>query len=180
MGLTYRFKRAAKFVEDLSSEDLKKAKNICNSIHQSEKSLLVASANLMQGCAKVCGGICCKNVDLGAIIHTADFVYILIQHPNLKSELTFQLKKEDPLFSQDCVFLQNGIGPCLLPDPVKPAVCITTFCQDTSSVKRQIDKVKGAFISLDRFIFLSKFKTFKQELLNKWIFGLLNNPRTTR
>ena len=164
MAIGYQFRQARRFVENIADEDWEKLTALCRRIQQAESRLLVAAAPLMDICAAQCRGICCRNINLDAIIGSGDFVYILTLRPDLASEMAACLKNEPLLYSADCVFLKNGVGPCVFPDNLKPDVCLTTFCEDTASVTREIRQVKRQFLKLDYFIAFSGFLRLARRL----------------
>ena len=86
------------------------------------------------------------------IIGLTDMVYVLALAPDLRERLAACLAAEKPFFTGDCPFLENGQGPCLLPEAVRPEVCITTFCADTGPVRREITQVQRAFMRLGGFV----------------------------
>lgn len=122
----------------------------------------------MEQCAMQCRGICCRNIHLDAIIGRGDLVYSLALNPGLAPEIGASLENEPLLYSADCVFLKNGVGPCIFPDDLKPEVCLTTFCGDTTTVNREIRQLKTRFRRLDLFIAISHWR---QSV--RWIAGWL-------
>jgi hypothetical protein len=160
MSLNYQFRQAQKIIRGLSSEDSKSLQKICREIQAAEKKLQEKSKNLMTRCIKKCGGICCKNVQSDLIISHWDFVFILTLKPSLENDLLKYLEKEQPFFTSDCIFLKNGAGPCIFPDDTRPEVCIVTFCDDTSPVKKEIVSVKRKFFKLTWFVLLRKIQKY--------------------
>ncbi len=92
----------------------------------------------MTRCIQRCGGICRRNLQLDLVIGHWDFVFMLASNPALKEKIEECLEKEAPFFTSDCIFLENGVGPCVFPPDARPEVCLVTFCDDTSPVKREI------------------------------------------
>jgi hypothetical protein len=160
MSLAYQFKQAQKILRDLNSEDVSALEQICREIQVAEIDLQEKSKSLMTRCIHQCGGICCRNVQSDLIISHWDFVFILALKPFLKRNILRCLEKEKPFFSADCIFLENGSGPCIFPADARPEVCIVTFCDDTSPVKKEIASVKRKFFKLIWFILIRKVKRF--------------------
>ncbi len=156
MYLTHQFKHALKFIRELTPEDTESLKRICWEIQTAEIVLQQKSKNLMTRCIQKCGGICCKNVQSDLIISHWDFVFILMLYPSLENDLLRCLENEQPFFSSDCIFLKDGTGPCIFPDDARPEVCIVTFCDNTSSVRKEIIGVKRKFFKLTWVAFLRK------------------------
>lgn len=158
MSLNHQFKQAKKIIRGLNSDNLKGLQKICCEIQAAEIRLQKKSRNLMTRCIQKCRGICCKNVQSDLIISHWDFVFILTMIPSLENQMLTCLEKEQPFFSSDCIFLKNGKGPCIFPDDARPEVCIVTFCDDTSMIKKEISKVKREFFKLTWFILLRKIQ----------------------
>jgi hypothetical protein len=158
MSLNYQFRQALKIIRELNSQDTKSLQKICREIQAAEIKLQEKSKDLMTRCIKRCGGICCKNVQLDLIISHWDFVFILALKPSLVNDMLTCLEKEQPFFSSDCIFLKEGVGPCLFPDNTRPEICIVTFCDDTSPIKKEIVSVKRKFFKLTWFIILRKIQ----------------------
>ncbi|MFO8084046.1 MAG: hypothetical protein R6U27_06995 [Desulfobacterales bacterium] len=160
MSLTYQFKQAQKIINELNAEDASSLQKICREIQVAEMDLQEKSKSLMTRCIHKCGGICCKNVQLDLIISHWDFVFILALKPFLKERILKCLEMEKPFFSSDCIFLKDGAGPCIFPDDARPEVCIVTFCDDTSPLKKEIANVKRKFFKLTWFILIRKVRRF--------------------
>jgi hypothetical protein len=160
MSLNYQFRQAQKIIRGLRSEDAQSLLNICREIQIAEIKLQEKSKDLMTRCIQKCGGICCKNVQSDLIISHWDFVFILTLKPFLEDAMLKCLENEQPFFSSDCIFLQNGAGPCIFPDDARPEVCIVTFCDNTSPVKKEIVSVKRKFFKLTWFVIMRKIHRF--------------------
>jgi len=152
MSLGYKFRKADRFLEKLGPDDQNRLRCICHEIRRAEAALLAASENLMQRCIDRCEGICCRNIEMDPIISHWDLLFILVLAPQIRSEIQNCLLKEDPLYRTDCVFLQDGIGPCIFPQTVRPEVCVTTFCENDRSIRREIRRVKRLFVRLSWFL----------------------------
>ncbi len=160
MSLNYQFRQAQKIIRGLNPEELKSLQKICGEIQTAEIALQEKSKDLMTRCIKKCGGICCKNVQSDLIISHWDFVFILTLMPSLENDMSTCLKKEQPFFSSDCIFLNDGAGPCIFPDDARPEVCIVTFCDNTSPVRKEIIGVKRKFFKLTCFVLMRKIQRF--------------------
>jgi hypothetical protein len=160
MSLNYQFKQAQKIIFGLNPEDTKCLQKICREIQAAEIALQEKSKDLMTRCIKKCGGICCKNVQSDLIISHWDFVFILTLKPSLENDMLICLKNEQPFFSSDCIFLEDGSGPCIFPYDIRPEVCIVTFCDDTSPVKKEIVSVKRKFFKLTWFVLLRRIQKY--------------------
>jgi uncharacterized protein YcgL (UPF0745 family) len=152
MSLTYCFKKASHIMQRFSpgSRDVRDA--LCRQIQEAETELNAAAALRLKGCLEGCRGLCCRNLQLEAVFGVPDFVYILAMEPALESKIGECLRHEDPLFSSKCIFLQDGVGPCLFPPDVRPEVCITSFCGEDAVLKAEIRQVKKAFWKLGFFL----------------------------
>ena len=152
MGLGYQFKRARETLHRLSQTDRDALGKICLEIQRAEEDLQAAAAHALTYCQTACLGICCRNVDLDAVIGFPDFVYILTMAPDLADKTAACLKHEPALYVSDCIFLENGTGPCIFPGNVMPEVCITTFCSNETPAKREIRRLKWKFCRLNWFL----------------------------
>jgi hypothetical protein len=113
---------------------------------------------MMVHCLRGCEGLCCRRIALDDITGLSDFIYLLGSQPSLLPVIRDCLKKEDPLFAADCIFLKDGKGPCILPANTRPEVCITTFCSSCQAIRKEIAAVKWRFFKLSAFIHLHRFK----------------------
>ena len=156
MSMRHLFRQAEKIIEGSNQEDLEGLKKICQEIRDAELELQEKSKPIMVRCIQRCEGICCRNVHLDLIIDVWDFLFILVLKPHLNKEIEECLQNEEPFFSADCVFLKNGVGPCIFPYDARPEVCLVTFCDDTSPIKKEIAKVKRKFFKLTWYVFLRK------------------------
>jgi len=152
MNLQYKFKQATRFINDLCPEEYSALKNICKEIQGAENKLRINAEDLLQRCYTACEGLCCRNLDLDAVISKEDFVYLLTNASELRDTIAACLQNEVAFFTFDCIFLKNGIGPCIFPPDVRPLTCLVTFCGDETSVKKEITQVKKKFLKLYWFI----------------------------
>ncbi len=156
MSLKSDFRKAEKIVSQLGAEDLSKLRQICAEIRDSEIRLQEKSKRLMIRCVQRCGGICCRNLQIDLIIGQWDFVFIMTLNPFLIEKIKACLEKEEPFFTSDCIFLENGVGPCIFPSDARPEVCLVTFCDDVSSIRKEIVDVKMKFFKLSWFLISRK------------------------
>ncbi len=162
MSLQYKFRQATRFVDGLSPDDYGILKNICIEIQGTENRLRKRAEDLLQRCYSACEGLCCRNLDLDAVISKEDFVYLLTNAGELRDTIAACLQNEPAFFTFDCVFLKNGIGPCIFPPDVRPLTCLVTFCDDETSVKKEITQVKKKFLKLYWFIFFRRIRALKK------------------
>ena len=171
MGLGYQFKKARKTLSSLAPADRCALEEICRDIQQAEEDLLAAAEKALVRCRTACRGICCRNIDLDAVLGFQDFVYILTLAGALDNQMEACLKNEPVLYVSDCIFLENGTGPCIFPHSVMPEVCITTFCTDETPAKKEIKLLKWKFFRLGWFLATLKARIFLRYLAG--LFGKL-------
>lgn len=167
MSLKAKYHLAKRIIQNLEDEDRLFVHNVCLEIREAEKKLQHQAKQLMTTCHEECKGICCRNLFLDAIITEWDFVYILTLQSNMDNTIVSCLEKEILIFTSDCIFLQNGVGPCIFPSHVMPQVCITTFCNDETFVKNEIREVKQKFFKLSCYRFYRTYR-FIKNFLCRW------------
>jgi hypothetical protein len=165
MSLRYKYNRALHILDRLSPKDREKARCIARQIRQAQEELLERADGHFDRCVSLCRGLCCRNVALDAVISVWDFVYILIIDRSIGRCLEACLDRENPFFAADCVFLQNGRGPCLLPFNLRPEVCITTFCTSVKPVAKEIRTVKWKFARLTVFVVFARARQLLKPLV---------------
>ena len=165
MGLGYQFKQARRTLRNLSPADRKTLDRLCRKIRQAEEDLREAAAEALENCRTACRGICCRNVNLDAVLGFPDFVYILQMAPDLADRIAACLENEPVLYVSDCIFLENGIGPCIFPHTVMPEVCITTFCSNEPPAKMEVRQLKWRFFLLNWFLGKVKIKTLPRRFM---------------
>jgi hypothetical protein len=148
MSLRYLHGCAAEAVRRWPPEGRPLLARLCRQIQAAERRLNAAAALRLQGCLKDCQGLCCRNLDLEAVFGVSDFAYILAMDPSLDSAITASLRYERPIFTSNCPFLKDGVGPCIFPPDVRPEVCITSFCRGDSALRVEIGRVKTSFWKL--------------------------------
>jgi hypothetical protein len=165
MGLNYNFKKAAKIIVQLSLDDLIALEKICREIQAAENALNRKGEEHLVKCLSRCEGLCCRNIRLDEIISLYDFIYFLTVQNSMRAKISKCLESEDPFYPADCLFLTDGKGPCIFPSNARAAVCITTFCSNDASIKREIQCVKRKFIKLNWFILTRK----PRALIRSWL-----------
>ena len=163
MGLNYSFKAARKRIETLDKDERQVLKAICWDIHQAQEALSHKAAPILDGCMVKCRGLCCRNIHPADIITEWDLIYILFMAPQVEDAMAECLAREG-FFPSDCIFLENGTGPCLFPDNLRPERCIISFCRVEPSVEKEIARVMGGFSRLIRF-----FMSRPLRRLSKWL-----------
>jgi hypothetical protein len=152
MSLAYKFRKAERLLKQLASEDQNGFQQLCGQIQDAQATLLASAGQQMERCINRCEGICCRNIELDPIISHWDLVFILNCAPALRPRIRDCLLREHPLYTADCVFLDNGKGPCIFPENLRPEVCVVTFCQNDRSIRREIRRVKRTFCQLSWFV----------------------------
>ena len=152
MGIKADFEEAERIIAWLRPVDRVTLCRICDEIQAAEARLLKQAEDNMDRCIAACQGLCCRNIQLEAIIGVWDLVYILTVAEAYRDRMAACLEKEIPLYAADCIFLENGVGPCLLPATARAEVCLTTFCSRTDTIDHEIQTVKRKFYKLGWFI----------------------------
>jgi hypothetical protein len=152
MGIRADFNQAERFMAALRPADHLRLRVICETIQAAETRLLANAAATMDRCIATCQGLCCRNIQLEAVIGACDLVYILTVAAHCRHRMAACLEKEVPLFAADCIFLADGVGPCILPENARAEVCLTTFCSRTEAIDRDIRRVKRGFYRLAWFM----------------------------
>jgi hypothetical protein len=148
MSLTYCCRKAARILSRLDPGRRDVLEVLCRQIQTAERRLNAAAAQRLKGCLEECRGLCCRNLQLDAVFGVPDFVYLLAAEPALEAAITRCLRHENPFFTSNCPFLENGAGPCIFPPDVRPEVCITSFCRGDEALRREIRQVKTCFWKL--------------------------------
>lgn len=164
MPLRHKFKKAQKVIAELPDSDRRNLLSICRDIQKAESRLSDAASELLVVCETQCQGLCCRNIEANALIGFVDFIYILTLAPNLKKTISRSLRHEVTLYPANCVFLKDGVGPCIFPQHVRPETCIVSFCMDDSPAGTAIRRVQSQFARLRRFIRLRKPRRIRRFL----------------
>lgn len=163
MVLQYEFSKATRTIHGLAPEDRRILTGICADIQRAEKALNKVAQELLLKCTTACTGICCRNIRLDEIIGFYDFVFILTVESGLRPDMELCLSRES-LFSADCIFLENGQGPCMFPATTRPRRCLTAFCFDAAAAKQEIRKVNREFNRLARFLLYRRILSIASRL----------------
>lgn len=152
MGIKAEFAEAERIIARLRPPDRSRLRAICDGIQAAESRLLARAGDGLDRCSGACRGLCCRNIQLEAVIGVWDLVYILTVAGAYRDRMAACLAKEIPFYAADCIFLENGVGPCLLPPDARAEVCLTTFCSRTEAIAPDIRRVKRGFYRLGWFI----------------------------
>ncbi|MCP4350634.1 MAG: hypothetical protein GY795_34635 [Desulfobacterales bacterium] len=166
MGLKYKFKKAEEIIQRSDTEELKTLIGICKEIQTAEDELITGAEEVLSQCKNNCMGLCCRNICIDDIVTLLDFVYILAVDDSMKDRIPEYLKNET-MFTSDCVFLENGKGPCIFSSNSRPEKCIITFCGDEMSIKQEIRLLVSKFNKLSRFVMLRKPRALLRSLFLK-------------
>lgn len=164
MSLAYKFRKAAQIIDALDPRERTALEAICGDIQRAQVRLLQQAQGVLRMCIEQCQGLCCRNVYPDDLITLADCVYVLVADPLRKQHL-IQCLQHESMFSADCLFLENGVGPCLFPSDSRPEKCLITFCGDDRPVKPAIRVVRSHFSRLTRFIMWRKPRALKNRIL---------------
>jgi hypothetical protein len=163
MGLKHSFVTARKRIEGLDADERKTLSALCRDIQDAQETLTKKATRLLANCV-ACQGLCCRNILTADIITEWDLVYLLVMAPAIESAMADCLAGEG-FFPADCLFLQNGIGPCLFPDNLRPERCIISFCRVEPSIEKEIGRVMGGFSRLIRFFMFRPLRRLGRCLL---------------
>jgi hypothetical protein len=163
MGLKHDFLSARKKIAAVDDHEREALGQICTQIHGAQKALTEKAAPLLAQCMAGCMGLCCRNIRVADIITEWDLIYILAMQPKLETRMAACLEGED-LFPADCLFLENGTGPCLFPPNLRPERCIISFCRVEPLVEREITQVMKGFSRLIRFFMFRPWHRFYRRL----------------
>lgn len=150
MSLRYSFKSARNRIARLDAQERRVLQAICRDIHRAQKRLSVKAEPILDRCISDCRGLCCRNLHPSDIITEWDLVFILAAAPQLESAMADGIAREG-FFPADCIFLADGVGPCLFPDHLRPERCIISFCRVEPAIEVEIGRVMGGFSRLIRF-----------------------------
>ncbi len=160
MSLRYYFAKAKRTLDRISPYDRAIIDKQCRSIRLAEEKLQSAGRSAFLRCYSGCEGLCCRNLDLDAVIGFSDFIYLLTVERQIEESISASLENEKSFFTANCVFLMVGKGPCLFPETLRPEVCITTFCFDVPPLIKEIRQVKSQFMKLSFYLNFLEFKLF--------------------
>jgi hypothetical protein len=163
MGLAYSFKAAKKKIARLDDDERVRLTAICDQIRRSQEVLSEKAVPILENCMASCRGLCCRNIRPADIITEWDLIYILTLAPEAAGAMADSLDNE-PFFASDCIFLENGTGPCLFPDNIRPERCIISFCRVEPTVADEIKAVMAGFSRLIRFFQFRPFRRMVRRL----------------
>lgn len=164
MGLKYAFQSAKKRITALDEGERATLQAICRDIHLAQVALSEKAVPLLQRCMTDCQGLCCRRIDPDDIITEWDLLFILAVAPQVEAAMADCIARE-PFFAADCIFLDNGTGPCLFPDNLRPERCVISFCRVEPTIEAEISRVMGGFSRLIRFFRLRPLRRLKVKLM---------------
>lgn len=176
MALRNKFNRAAFIINRLEPGQQKRLKILCSEIAAAQAELRRAARPLMNRCISGCEGLCCRNIQADEIISLGDCILILCSGGTPSEEIDRHLSRETPLFRSDCIFLKGRTGPCIFPLNNRPEVCLTSFCDDASAIKREVARLKWRFFKLNRYILLHRPVTLLRSIWHSRRDQLTNGP----
>jgi hypothetical protein len=160
MGITHPFNRARAFVHAQSGPDRQHLRTLCQGIQHAQSALQVRAQPYLRQC-RHCSGLCCRRIHVESIVYRPDIIYILTMAPQMEAVIQSCLQHPHGLYAADCIFLENGVGPCLFPPTVRPLICIASFCFDTPKLGKSIQRLKRKFLTL-------QFWIWKQDMRLRW------------
>lgn len=162
MSLKYKFGKARKVLGKLEPKDWMQLKKICDELRMAEADLQKSAKPLLEICNHRCEGLCCRNIYPDSLIGLWDMIYILATDRTIAGKISEAIQQEKPLFPSDCIFLENGVGPCIFQSDVRPEICITSFCFSETPLGKEISRVKWMFFKLRWYFRLRKFGVFNR------------------
>jgi hypothetical protein len=165
MGLEHSHKAARKKLDALDADECETVMALCRDIYNAQQALTQKAGPILSRCMTHCQGLCCRNIHPPDIITEWDLLYILAMAPQIESAMAACLAREG-FFSCDCIFLENGTGPCLFPDNLRPERCIISFCRVEPSVEKEIGLVMGGFSRLIRFFMFRPLRRCSRYLIS--------------
>jgi hypothetical protein len=158
LQLQYSYRKATSLIDRMNTTDRSELKDLCCQIRQAEEELNVKANDFLCFCRSSCKGSCCRKMLIDAVIGVSDFVYILVEAAELRDTISQCLEREEAFNTPKCPFLKDDVGPCQFPDPLRPKVCLTSFCQSDAVVRAAIRHVNKCFRKIGRFIFLKGWR----------------------
>ncbi len=155
MGIRYKIHKADAVLQRLSKEERNRVDLICAGIRKEQFRLQQDGRLLFERCVSGCEGLCCRNVVVDELITLRDMIFIL-GASSLAPDDLLPLAEKEPLFTADCMFLENGVGPCIFPDGLRPEKCVLSFCGDDRPIARNIRAVHRGFVRLHWFLLARK------------------------
>jgi hypothetical protein len=164
MSLRYKFKKADQIITGLNPAERMRLHNICQDIRRAENRLIEAAETILNNCAMRCQGLCCRNIQIDDIMTLLDCIHILETEPTLRRAID-QAVVQEGLYSNDCIFLKEGVGPCLFPSDARPEKCILSFCRGDEIVAAELRQVRKGFNRLAGFVYFQKPRAVMRWLL---------------
>ena len=155
MHIRQSIKKADRLINSLSGRDCTALQGICTQIQTAQNNLVQQAHAYFEICLQQCQGLCCRNIYVDSIVTLLDYIFILSLDSGIKAEI-LKAAKNQSLFSADCIFLRDQVGPCLFAPTIKPERCIITFCSDCRPLNSEIKAIREAFSRLYRFMVLRR------------------------
>ena len=149
MELQKKIEKAKLIIESFTGKERIRLLDICNQIKSAQDNLNNEAADLFTDCMQRCQGLCCRNICINDVVTQLDLIYILALDKCISDQVSTCAEAET-LFPSDCLFLEDGVGPCIFAYNMKPERCVITFCGETRHIKREIKAVRAAFNKLSR------------------------------
>ena len=150
MELQKKIEKAQVIIDSFLGEERTWLIDICHEIKSAQDDLNREAKDYFKNCMQRCQGICCRNICINDVVTLLDLIYILALDREISSRV-HECAQSETLFSADCLFLQNGVGPCIFTANMKPERCIITFCGETRPIKTEIKAVRSKFSRLSRY-----------------------------
>lgn len=150
MELQKKILKAQTIIDSFHGEDRTRLLQICHEIKSAQDHLNKEAESYFKDCIQRCQGICCRNICINDVVTLLDLIYILAINQEV-SPVVHTCAQSETLFTADCLFLENGVGPCVFSGSMKPERCIITFCKDIQPIKRDIKAVRSKFSKLSRY-----------------------------
>ena len=164
MELIHSLKAARKKLAALDADERQTVLAICRDIQHAQEALTKKAAPVLANCMTNCRGLCCRNIHPADIITEWDLLFILTMAPQIQSAMADCLTGEG-FFPADCIFLENGAGPCLFPEYLRPERCIISFCRVEPSIEKEIGRVMGGFSRLIRFFMFRPLRRLSRSMM---------------
>jgi hypothetical protein len=150
MEFQKKIQKAQVIIDSFSGEDRTRLLDICNEIKRAQDDLNREAKDYFNDCMQRCQGICCRNIGINDVVTLLDLIYILAINKKITARV-HTCAQAETLFPADCLFLQNGQGPCLFSANSKPERCIITFCGEVRPIRKEIRAVRSKFNKLSRY-----------------------------
>ena len=155
MEIDHKINKAASVVKRFAGPKRERLRHLGTQIQAAQDRLNAAAGSYFDYCVSHCRGLCCRNIQINDIITWIDLVYILLMD-DIDAQRMRSCSSAETLFTADCLFLADGVGPCIFAPNCKPERCIITFCGDTQPIQKHIRSVRTQFSRLSRYILFQK------------------------